>query len=116
MSTPRINPNDPQWTAFVLGELDDDREAVDRLLDASPEARALVEDLKIASAAIEQALENGEPLQLTAAQRAGVRRAAESQPSSAFVWLPPRWAWTAAVAAFGVVIVAVILLRPSTSS
>src|SRR5262245_1418657 len=98
MNTPRINPNDPQWTAFVLGELEDDRDAVDHLLDASPEARALVEDLKIASAAIEQALENGEPLQLTAAQRAGVRRAAaESQPSAVFVWLRARWAWTAAV-------------------
>jgi Ca-activated chloride channel family protein len=112
MNTPRINPNDPQWTAFVLGELDDDRETVDRLLDASPEARALVEDLKLASTAIEQALENGESLQLTAAQRAAVRRAAESRPSVP-VWLRRRWAWTAAVAVPGFVVLAVLLLRPS---
>jgi Ca-activated chloride channel family protein len=115
MNTPRINPNDPQWTAFVLGELEDDREAVDHLLDASPEARALVGDLKIASAAIEQALENSEPLQLTASQRAAVRRAAESQPSVS-IWWRQHWAWTAAVAVLGVAVVAVILLQPSRVS
>jgi Ca-activated chloride channel homolog len=115
MNTPRINPNDPQWTAFVLGELDDDRDAVDHLLDASPEARALVEELKVASAAIEQALENGDPLQLTAAQRAAVRRAAESQPSVS-VWLRPLWGWAAAAAVLGVAVIAVVLLQPLSLS
>src|SRR6185295_3905113 len=102
MSTPRINPNDPQWTAFVLGEFESDRDAVEHLLDASPEARALVDDLKVTSAAIEQALENDEPLQLTPAQRAAVRRASEAETPSALAWLRSRWAATAAAAAVAV--------------
>src|SRR5262245_13632985 len=116
MSTPRINPNDPQWTTFVLGELENDRGAVDHLLDASPEARALVEDLKSATAAIEQALQNDEPLQLTAAQRAAVTRTAEAQASSVLAWLRPRWVWSAAGAVVAVAIIAVVLFRPSPSS
>jgi Ca-activated chloride channel homolog len=116
MSTPRINPNDPQWTAFVLGEFESDRDAVEHLLDASPEARALVDDLKVTSAAIEQALENDEPLQLTPAQRAAVRRASEAETPSALAWLRLRWAATAAAAVVAVAIIAVILLRPSPSS
>jgi len=43
----RVNPNDPKWTAYVLGELDEaDRASVERLLETSPEARALVNELK----------------------------------------------------------------------
>src|SRR5262245_40509883 len=116
MKTPRINPNDPQWTTFVLGELENDRDAVERVLDASPEARALVEDLKITAAAIEQALQNDELLQLMAAQRAAVLRAAEARTSSVSAWLRPRWVWSAAVAVLVIAIIPVILLRPSRSA
>ncbi len=52
MSTPRINPNDPKWTAYVLDELDEaDCAAVERLLETSAEARALVNELKVAASA-----------------------------------------------------------------
>ena len=54
----RINPNDPKWTAYVLGELDKaESEAVERLLASSEEARALVDDLKAASLALTEAFE-----------------------------------------------------------
>ena len=57
MSTPRINPNDPKWTAYVLGELDEaDRASVERLLESSAEARALVNELKVSASAIDDAL------------------------------------------------------------
>ena len=50
MNTPRnpnlnpvINPEDPKWTAYVLGELDDaERAEIERLVEISEEARALV--------------------------------------------------------------------------
>ena len=46
----KINPNDPKWTAYVLGELDvEDRVAIEELLETSAEARALVEELRIAT-------------------------------------------------------------------
>ena len=90
MSTPRINPNDPKWTAYVLGELDEaDRASVERLLEASAEARALVNELKVAASALDDAflvvsgfsptLQTSEsPELLTAAQRAAVRDAADA--------------------------------------
>ena len=79
----RINPNDPKWTAYVLGELDKaDSEAVERLLTSSDEARALVDELKAASAALREALDEAPADLLTAAQRASVRQAADAQRSS----------------------------------
>src|SRR5688572_911967 len=80
MSTPRINPNDPKWTAYVLGELDEgERAAVERLLGSSDEARTLVEDLKTASQALEGALASDVPPLLHPAQRAAVHTAAEAR-------------------------------------
>ena len=46
----RINPEDPKWTAYVLGELDDaERAAIELELEASEEARTLVEELRFAA-------------------------------------------------------------------
>jgi Ca-activated chloride channel homolog len=109
MSTPRINPNDPKWTAYVLGELDEaDREAVERLLEASAEARALVDDLKIATAAIREELASDAPEFLTPAQRAVVRRAAGVATAPLGGRLPMRWAWGLGAAAAAVIVAAVV--------
>ena len=73
----RINPNDPKWTAYVLGELDKaESEAVERLLASSEDARALVEDLKAASVALTEALDEAPADLLTPAQRASIRQTA----------------------------------------
>jgi anti-sigma-K factor RskA len=93
MSTPRIDPNDPKWTAYVLGELDAaEREDADRILATSAEARAVVDGLETAVAALEDALASEPALFLTPAQRAAVRsspcsRSSEgrSRPSSGIV-------------------------------
>ncbi len=46
MTGPKFDPNDPRLTAYVAGELDDvERAEVERLLEASVEARAFVNDL-----------------------------------------------------------------------
>ena len=46
----RINPDDPKWTAYVLGELDGpERAAVELELENSEEARMLVEELRFAA-------------------------------------------------------------------
>ena len=45
-----FDPDDPKWTAYVLGELDDsERVAVESELKSSLEARMLVEELRVAS-------------------------------------------------------------------
>jgi Ca-activated chloride channel homolog len=126
MSTPRINPNDPKWTAYVLGELDEgDRASVERLLETSAEARALVTELKAAASALEEAFvvygfggtrQTAEsPELLTAAQRAAVRAAAETDRTP---WLADvqrqlrtRWAWGLGAAA-AVMIVAALQIQP----
>jgi Ca-activated chloride channel family protein len=89
----RINPNDPKWTAYVLGELDKaDSEAVERLLKSSPEARALIDELNAASAVLREAVDDTPEDLLTAAQRASVRQAADARTPGWFAMLPMRWA------------------------
>ena len=109
----RINPNDPKWTAYVLGELDKaESEAVERLLASSEEARALIEDLRAASVALAQACDEVPAESLTAAQRASVRRAAAAQTSRWFAIRPMRWALGAASVAVIAIAVAVAVRAP----
>ncbi|HKE88033.1 MAG TPA: von Willebrand factor type A domain-containing protein, partial [Vicinamibacterales bacterium] len=109
----RINPNDPRWTAYVLGELDKaESEAVERLLKSSEEARALVEDLKTASVALAEALDEAPADLLTSAQRASVRRAADAGVSSWFGRLPRRWIFGTASVAAAAIVVAVVVRAP----
>lgn len=47
MSSPMLDPDDPRLTAYALGELDDaDRAVIEHLLERSPEARAVVADIR----------------------------------------------------------------------
>jgi len=94
----------------VLGELDEaDRRAVERLMESSAEARALVEELEIATGALEDALASEPPLVLTPAQRAAVRREADAQQSSWFLAPRMRWGWVAALGTVAGLIIAVAL-------
>jgi Ca-activated chloride channel family protein len=83
-----FNPDDPKWTAYVLGELEEsDRAEVESLLESSEEARAFVEELRVATGALELELKElkvgfppeinaGVVASLTDAQRAAIRAAA----------------------------------------
>ena len=114
----RINPNDPKWTSYVLGELDKaDSDAVERLLESSLEARALVDELKAASGALREALDESRADLLTPAQRASVRQAADAQRAS--VWfgvLPMRWAVGAVSVAVMAIAVSVAVRMPQPAS
>ena len=117
MSTPRINPNDPKWTAYVLGELDEaDRASVERLLESSAEARALVNELKVSASALDDALTSDQPDLLTAAQRAAVHDAADAGRARWFAHVQPllrtRWGWGLGAAAAAVIVAAVVQMRP----
>ena len=51
-----IDRNDPRWTAYVLGELDDqERAAFERELESSPDAEEILEELMRIDVAIEKA-------------------------------------------------------------
>ncbi|HET9196234.1 MAG TPA: von Willebrand factor type A domain-containing protein [Vicinamibacterales bacterium] len=112
----RINPNDPKWTAYVLGELDKaESEAVERLLESSDEARALVEDLKAASVALAEAFDEAPADVLTAAQRASIRQAADAPRAGWFAMLPMRWAVGLASAAVIAIAVSVAVRMPQSA-
>src|SRR6187431_2882133 len=110
MNTPLVNPNDPKWTAYVLGELDEaDRASVERLLESSAEARALVNELKESTSVLEQALASESPeLLLTASQRAAVRNAANAGRARWFAVVPVRWGWGLGAAAAAVIVAAIV--------
>jgi len=88
----RINPDDPKWTAYVLGELDDaERAAIDRELESSEEARALVEELRFAMDLMKTELREAVKIApLTQEQRETIRASAGAAMTT------PRRRWFAA--------------------
>jgi Ca-activated chloride channel family protein len=123
MNTPRFNPefnpDDPKWTAYILGELNDaERVEIERLLETSSEARALVEELQLAAVTLKEELTPAGAVSLNPEQRAAIRVAAEPAKKKWFSWTPSRW--QAALAAAAVVLVAVAVpwntLRQETVS
>src|ERR1700732_165462 len=99
----RINPDDPKWTAYILGELNDaERAEVELELQSSEEARMLVEELRFAADFTKAELRDGvavEPLQPQ--EREKIRALA----ASSNVLRPRRWlgarpaVWAAGLAA-----------------
>jgi Ca-activated chloride channel family protein len=111
MSTPRINPNDPKWTAYVLGELDEaDRASVERLLESSGDARALVNELKASLSVLTEALASESPDALAAGQRAAIRMAADAGRSPWFAWMPMLWRWGLGAVVTAVIVASVAML------
>ncbi len=101
----RINPDDPKWTAYILGELGDtERAAIELELESSEEARTLVEELRFAADLMKMELRQATAVvPLTTQQR-------ETIHASANVPGPRRWfstrpvVWAAGLAAAGIVL------------
>ena len=107
-NNPAINPDDPKWTAYVLGEVSDaERHEIEHLLEISEEARALVEELTLATETLKEELTPNTTLMMSAEQRAAIRTAAEPTPRRWFEVFPSRWGLGLAAAAL--VVFAVVL-------
>ncbi len=108
MNRPPINPDDPRWTAYVLGELNEEERAeMDRLLESSDEAIDLVEELRTATTLLRDELATQTSPSLLPEQRAAIRAAATSK--SRWSWsgiLFSKWAVGAAAASLVLVAVA----------
>jgi len=67
----RIDANDPRWTAYVLGELADekDRAEIEAALHESEEARALVDEIRAGARLLAQELQAEPAAGLSAGQR-----------------------------------------------
>jgi Ca-activated chloride channel homolog len=114
MNNPQINPDDPKWTAYVLGELDEaERLEIEHLLEISDEARALIDELNLATMTLKEELTPMGALAMTPEQKATIRAAAEPAPARWFGILPLKWGWAMAGAAAAVVLVAtpIIVMR-----
>src|SRR5436853_6603272 len=108
MNNPQINPDDPKWTAYVLGELDEaGRVEIERLLETSDEARALVEELNLAAMTLKEELAPLSALAMTPEQKAVIRAAAAPAPSLWSSFFP---GWAALAAAAAVVLVTTTLV------
>ena len=110
----RINPEDPKWTAYVLGELDDaERAAIELELEASEEARTLVEELRFAAQLTKMELREAVAASpLTEAQRESIHAAAEVRRPRRWFRMPQH-GWTTALAAAGI---AILVLGVSVST
>jgi anti-sigma factor RsiW len=107
-NNPAVNPDDPKWTAYVLGEVSDaERREIEQLLETSEDARALVEELTLATETLKEELVPDTTLMMSAAQRAAIRSAAEPKPRRWFEVFPSKWGLGLAAAAL--VVLAVVL-------
>lgn len=98
----RFNPEEPKWTAYILGELSDaHRTAVEAELESSEEARALVDELRFAADLTKSELrDQASVLALTQQQHEAIRAAAATeQPRRWFGARPMTWAAGLAAAA-----------------
>jgi len=107
-NSPAVNPDDPKWTAYVLGEVSDaERREIEQLLETSEDARALVEELTLATETLKEELVPDTTLMMSAAQRAAIRSAAEPKPRRWFEMFPSKWGLGLAAAAL--IVFAVVL-------
>src|SRR5688572_11459941 len=83
MSYPTRTSDDPNLTAFVLGELDSaEREAIERLLQQDPDMQRDADALRETAALIFLALQSDPAVALTPEQRGRIRAAAEKSPAT----------------------------------
>ena len=73
MTNPAFNPDDPRLTAFALGELDGaDRDEIEQLIAASPEAAAAVRDIEDTVGMLNGSLAEEPAPELTEEQRVAI--------------------------------------------
>ncbi len=87
----KIDANDPKWTAYVLGELEDgpDKTAIEETLSRSSEARLLVEEIRNAGRMLAESLEAEPVALLSAEERNQIVESAEGDRR----WFTPRNTW-----------------------
>ena len=72
-----INPDDPKWTAYVLGELNDaERAQVEKELESSAAAREVVEEIRLATDLLRHEFTQEQAVALAPEQRRAITNAA----------------------------------------
>ncbi|HMF01417.1 MAG TPA: hypothetical protein VKK06_16130, partial [Terriglobia bacterium] len=116
-----INPDDPKWTAYVLGELNDaERAQIEKELESSAAAREVVEEIRLATDLLRHEFTLEQAVGLAPEQRHVITSAA-ARPVGALDERPGgrrpplqfsrpmfRWAGVAASVAAGLLVVATL--------
>jgi Ca-activated chloride channel family protein len=101
-----INPDDPKWTAYVLGELNDvERAQVEKELESSAVAREVVEEIRLATDLLKHELTQEQAVGLAPEQRHVITSVAAAPQRVRPMF---RWAGVAASVAAGLLIVATL--------
>lgn len=111
-----FNPEDPKWTAYVLGELDaSERASIEEELAESAEARGHVDAIRKTTQMLINELRREPPAALSAEQHATIHQSSAPQVTLAGKsFLHQRWAQISVVAA--TVLILAALLLPATQS
>src|SRR5262245_60672416 len=103
-----INPDDPKWTAYVLGELNDaERTQVEKELESSAVAREVVEEIRLATDLLRQELTQEQAVGLAPEQRRAITNVASERRVRPML----RWAGVAASVAAGLLVVATLSIQ-----
>ena len=82
-----IHPDDPKWTAYVLGELSDAECAeVERELESSAEAREIVDEIRMTTTLLKDELANEAP---AASASVNVAMTVSPAPVTSATWSVP---------------------------
>src|SRR5262249_31302466 len=115
-----INPDDPKWTAYVLGELNDaERAQIEKELESSAAAREVVEEIRLATDLLRHEFTQEQAVGLAPEQRRAITNAAHPvgalyerpggrRPPLQFSRPMVRWAGVAASVAAGLLVVATL--------
>jgi hypothetical protein len=107
----RIDPDDPKWTAYVLDELDaDERAAVELELNASEEARGIVEELRVAAAMMKTELRSAVTVESLTDQQRNTIVAAAGPIRRERRSYKPQWFWITGFSVAASAIIAIVLI------
>jgi Ca-activated chloride channel family protein len=99
-----IDRDNPKWTAYVLGELNEtERAALESELESSEEAREFIQELQLAASMMKEGLAAQVDPALTPEQRVSIHRASVARPA-AKPWFGRAVAWAGALAAAALVV------------
>ncbi len=109
----KTNPDDPKWTAYVLGELNDaECAAAEKELESSAEAREIVDEIRATTMMLKEELARKEGAALTSTERQAILAAARAAQKSP-AWYHVRQAFTVGALAATVLLVVATLSIPT---
>jgi Ca-activated chloride channel homolog len=105
----KIDTNDPQWTAYALGEITDERERaeIESILKESAEMRQLVAEIRETAGLLTTELQAEPAINLTQDQRDRI----EAKAQTGRTWFGLKPAWAMAIAAAAIMMISIVAVK-----